>query len=795
MKIHEYNEMMAYLMRPAMAYGGRIGFNEGALVEKAKNKFTKLKSGSTVDLPNLLNELGVEGKVARTRVAMRIKRLLANEFPEINFLGTVDKYKTQEKKLINFLQDRINKGETRFKGGLDEIKKLAGVEFDLAKVSNVMRANFPKTFIYRGVTLDKIPDELVNEIIELGKIENPATITKQLKNKLPFQAGKKLETSLVNTVLDKAVNEGLLEKKFERRGGSALSVTETTRRDNLIKDFIDRNPDMDNANAIAKGVNAENPDLRMSGEFINKSTKRLGLEKIIKTRHAKIFPEVEVLDKIIKQNINLINSDMSPELKKNEIIKLYAKETGKNLVKAESELVSRMRKLGKLYAGTEQRFEKKLYNQIKLPKNYINSKFQENFIAITNRAGKVSNINMAELLGLPRSEIKLIQGTANMMNAFDFKIAGDHTDIKAMMRDFPKYRKNFTRIEYIKDSLNEFKRNYDVKINNLRKKAETTLDPVLQKQYLNNAEKLATEFRNKTGYKIGTFGLDFSRSNTGLGRVIINPQTLRLPDLKNPYNKTLQIAMRNFETTGTPNDKNVIKFTGVDKKLIESNAVDREEIFNRIKGTKEAKNSQYLKALQKIPKIGKLATAVIGGTIGAAGISTLANAADGTEAAGFTTGEKLAGAGAAAGTYAARKPILKTLGKTANVAFGPVGVAGLNYALGVDPKETIDRVGLEAEAALAPSMVRGATSVTDKIKNPLARKTAELLTTISPKYAMRAARIASPLGIASLGLEGLYKLGKEAVSEQDRINEMRLNEPEKYQEFLDELESYEDFSA
>ena len=29
MKIHEYNEMMSYLTRPAMAYGGRIGFKRG----------------------------------------------------------------------------------------------------------------------------------------------------------------------------------------------------------------------------------------------------------------------------------------------------------------------------------------------------------------------------------------------------------------------------------------------------------------------------------------------------------------------------------------------------------------------------------------------------------------------------------------------------------------------------------------------------------------------------------------------------------------------------------------------
>ena len=356
MKIHEYNEMMAYLTRPAMIYGGRIGFNEGKLVETAKNKFVQLESGSTVDLSNFLDELGVEGKPARTRVGLRIKRLLAKEFPELKLLGAVEKLQAQETKLINFLQDRINKGETRFNGGLEEIKKLANVELKVTQLSKVMRANFPKTFIYRGIDMDQLPDALINEIIKLGKIENAATITKQLKDKLPFQAGKKLETTLVNNILDRAVDEGLLEKKFERRGGSALSVTETTRRDNLIKDFIDRNPDMDNAHAIAKGVNAENPDLNLSGHYVyddktnTGAMKRLGLEEIMKTTHAKIFPEVKALDKIIKQNMDLINSNMSPEAIKNELVKAYAKETNKSLVQAESELVSRMRKLGKLYA-------------------------------------------------------------------------------------------------------------------------------------------------------------------------------------------------------------------------------------------------------------------------------------------------------------------------------------------------------------------------------------------------------------------------------------------------------------
>ena len=796
----EYKQMMAYLTRPTMARGGRIGFSEAGLVETAKNKFVQLESGSTVDLQSLLNELGVEGKPARTRVGLRIKRLLAKEFPELKVLGAVEKLQAQETKLINFLQDRINKGKTRFKEDVIGIAKLAGVKFDVKepndKITQIIRENFPKTFIYRGVKIDNLPDALIKEVIELGKIENPGTITKQLKDKLPFQAGKKIETDLVNKILDKAVDEGLLEKKIQQRG-SPLSNTETIRRDNLIKNFIDRNPDMDNANAIAKGVNAENPDLNMSGKFVKDSTKRLGLEEIIKTRHAKIFPEVKALDKIIQQNMNLINSDMSSEAKKNELIKLYAKETGKDLVQAESELVSRMRKLGKVYAGAEQRYEKKLYNQIKIPKNYLNSKFQKNFIAITDRAGKVSNINMAELLGLPKSEIKLIQGTANMMNAFDFKIAGDHTDIKAMMRDFPKYRENFSRIEYIKDNLNEFKRSYDMQINKFRKKAEGTLDPVLQKQYLKQAEVLAAEFRNKTGYRVGTFGLDFSKSNTGLGRVTINPQTLRLPDLKNPYNETLQTAMKNFETTGTPNDKNVIKFKGVDKELMEANATDREEIFNRIQGTEEAKNSKYLKALQKVPKIGKIATAVIGGTAGAAAISTLANAnqtvdepMDKIEPTGFTRGEKIAGAAAGTGAAAVgTKPGRKLLGKafrTLGTRAASIPLAGLTVAENIRKGENIadavvdPLVGLELSF---PGLFKE--NVAKITTNPTAQRLLNL---------GRFARLTTPVGLgitaAGLGIDA-------AKFTRDRIRELQAMTPEQRAELRSEgaRQAFDPFQA
>ena len=123
----------------------------------------------------------------------------------------------------------------------------------------------------------------------------------------------------------------------------------------------------------------------------------------------------------------------------------------------------------------------------------LDSSFHKNIVAITDRAGKVSNIDMARLLGLPKKQIDLIQGTANMMNAFDFKVAGDHTDIKALMKNFPNYKKNFTRIEYIKDNLNEFKRSYDRKILSLSKQAKGA-SPSVQQNLLEQQQVLQNEF-------------------------------------------------------------------------------------------------------------------------------------------------------------------------------------------------------------------------------------------------------------------------------------------------------------
>jgi len=122
--------------------------------------------------------------------------------------------------------------------------------------------------------------------------------------------------------------------------------------------------------------------------------------------------------------------------------------------------------------------------------------------------------------------------------------------------------------------------------------------------------------------------------------------------------------------------------------------------------------------------------------------------------------------------------VVSDLGKGINVGLGPTGILALNTALGTDPRESLDRVGLGVEAALAKPLVSGATSVTDKIKNPMLRKVAEraALAGMSPAMAMKVARVASPIGIASLAGEGLYQVGKLGYEDQQRFNALSPEE-------------------
>jgi len=124
--------------------------------------------------------------------------------------------------------------------------------------------------------------------------------------------------------------------------------------------------------------------------------------------------------------------------------------------------------------------------------------------------------------------------------------------------------------------------------------------------------------------------------------------------------------------------------------------------------------------------------------------------------------------------------MLKQYGKYAlQIAGTPLGAGVLTAGFGVDPSSAIDRSALAAEAAFAPALVKGAKQVAT---NPLTQRILNL--GLSPKMAMRAARIASPLGIASLGGEALYQYGKFTKGEIEKLKNMEPDERKVYLESL-----------
>ena len=144
------------------------------------------------------------------------------------------------------------------------------------------------------------------------------------------------------------------------------------------------------------------------------------------------------------------------------------------------------------------------------------------------------------------------------------------------------------------------------------------------------------------------------------------------------------------------------------------------------------------------------------------------------------------------------KLMSRVIGDIASSLGSPTALVGLNVGLGVDPKSSLDRAILGGEAALAPAGIKALTSRLANIKNPAVRKGIEtaaglrLPGVFTPANVMRAARFASPVGIATLAGEGLYQLGKLGYDEQQRINAMS---PEEKAQYLAEQQELMDVSA
>ena len=132
---------------------------------------------------------------------------------------------------------------------------------------------------------------------------------------------------------------------------------------------------------------------------------------------------------------------------------------------------------------------------------------------------------------------------------------------------------------------------------------------------------------------------------------------------------------------------------------------------------------------------------------------------------------------------------LKGFGEAIKAVPTPTGTALLTGALGVDPTSAIDRVSIGAEAALAPQLVKQVSKITS---NPIYQRFLNL--GLSPTAAMRVARVASPIGLASLIGEATIGGAKESMKESKRIDAIEDKERQ-MQEFDNLIKNIKGFAG
>jgi len=560
----------------------------------------------------------------------------------------------QKKIFEDYIEGLIKKGQTSaWDKSIADLVKESKAEINPATAYDVIE---DKKFAVKRSTVTKIFPKLEARAIELlneGLSAPEVTTTLEdegiIKVKKGWDKSKGLftrDTRLFTNFYKELLKEGKIKTISETISGTQIPIAERTKIDKAIFDYIKKNPNIDSSHHVAKAVSAEiNRDI--TKQWVENAIRRSGQEpdKLFQTSNKKIFPDVAALDKVLKNNQKLLlDPDISFKEKSRILTKRYAEATGKPLKIAIGEFSTRLKKLGDLYAEQPQRYEKKLYKTIKIPTDYIGSLFHKNFMALADASGQVSIVDKAKLLKLPQNEIKLLSELSTAAGKLGgFSMAGDHTDIDSLMKNFSNYRKNFTRIEWVRDSLNRFKKTYDDKIRALYKAAkrgQTTVmvdgEPVAIEDRI---KFFQDEFKNKTGYRIGGFKIDAK------GNTYIEPTALRIPDINNPVNTVLRQTLKGLETYKVPKTaehsaQKPIKITNAfDKTIMGAKTVEeRIKALKKWQGKPELLNSRYIKALGAIPRLKSLVKLLTAGTITFGGMTTLATAGT-TREKGLTTEE------------------------------------------------------------------------------------------------------------------------------------------------------------
>jgi len=477
---------------------------------------------------------------------------------------------------------------------------------------------------------EKVDVRPLRKILE-GYLKTESGITIDKLNE--YRGGSRFTTAqLANQ--DRAILNYFLSKRdeFEGKPKSRLinSFNEAYKNDATVK-LDNKLPSVNSLNrALTNATAGKYSELKE--EFFGKQP-----ADYFVSRHAKIFPEVKALDQVIKAGIKdgYILEDTQVSSKINRIKKELGQKIGVEVSdpRMENILVGRLRKLLVLYAGSktgERVYEKELYDTIKPPiKNYLDSEILQKLKGIQMVAGQFSNADHAKTMGLPKKEVELLyklqQGAHQIALTYGLdkdqrgkvKMAGDHTDIKSVMQNFPDYKKNFLRIAYISNNLNTFKSSYDGKINSLYKaaKAGTEFDPGVSRyaepysgaltaaekkaggRTIPNAiKKLQREFKDATGgYRLGGFNIDDK------GKLSIKPIETRITDYDSPVAMNLRKTLGNLKY-GTEGMKTIPTqmLNRVDQAIVGREGATTKGRINIIKNAlpSELKGSGFMQALR-----------------------------------------------------------------------------------------------------------------------------------------------------------------------------------------------------
>ena len=696
MKISEYNEMMAYLLRPRQKFanGGRIGFSKAGFIRSK----------------------GYRGLVSDERLKLEKKLPLIRKLylEGLSVLGIAEKLNTDEKKIEVILNELRGRSVTNIGG--KKVKSGYNIPEDT-----------PRGKLYKANRITKAEEE--------ARGRGGSDKKTSPKRKEVIEAAKKDATKLTSTEIAEKYN---ISKPTQRKLGikaiserekykdKYLKSTITKYGKNLIK-VLKKNPSLiTNQNELFKKakvpknstssvINALNIN-----QTLDSGKKRFDIPKSISKLIPKIYGPVETAESVFRE------AGASPQEIKSAL-------TRPSIALQESfipEGSGSTKMKGTIF---EHAFPKSLIPYIK------NKNIQRQLFVTGERTSPFLNSFKTRFDVLQKGAVTKFLEDGNL-SAYNKKINEIRNTVRKLTGGY--------EIGYIKFDKNK------------------NATPMVKAKPVSEGLK---EFGTETTQKVSAFKNAKYTSNL-LRNFKKDPNNINYSTLRKEINANqVSDEVIKLSDEAAKAYEKAKPFLGFKDKFLN---FAQKNLDNKLVGT------LFKKPTGKISLITGAAlfpTALMADETGAAevvpGTEQLRSARESfkrTDEEGFSDTEKLlAGTTAGSALFAARKPILKTLGKVARPFGFPSVAAGfaLKELTSEDPN-----LGIAGAELLAPELIKTVAPRGAGIMSQIGRFAA------NPFF--KGARLFTPIGLGLMGIEGI-KMGME---EQERLDRMRIEDPEQYEE-------------